>query len=74
MKPKPTVRNAQKELFRVELASLVDMSHPLVKLGEKINWTVFEEKLGATYSAKTGAPGINTRLMVGSSRNRVGSG
>jgi len=64
MKPKPTVRTAQRELFRVELVSLVDMAHPLVKLGEKINWQVFEEQLGKTFDGKTGAPGINTRLMV----------
>lgn len=64
MKPKPMVRTPQKELFRIELVSLVDMAHPLVKLGEKIEWQVFEEQLGKTFDAKTGAPGINTRLMV----------
>jgi len=64
MKPKPTIRNPQRELFRVELVNLVDLSHPLVKLGERINWTVFEEQLGATYNQTAGAPGINTRLMV----------
>lgn len=64
MKPKPTVRTPQKELFRIELVSLVDMAHPLVKLGEKIDWQVFEDQLGKTFDAKTGAPGINTRLMV----------
>lgn len=64
MKPKPTIRNAQREMFRVELVNLVDLSHPLVKLGERINWSVFEERLGPTYDQVAGAPGINTRLMV----------
>ena len=64
MKPKPTVRTPQRELFRVELVSLVDLAHPLVKLGEKINWRVFDDQLGQTFGGKTGAPGINTRLMV----------
>ena len=64
MKPKSSVHDAQSELFRVELATLVDLSHPLVKLGEKINWVGFEEQLGKTYHAQTAAPGINTRLMV----------
>lgn len=64
MKPKPSVHSPQKELFRVELAGLVDMSHPLVKLGVKIKWEVFEEQLGKTFDGKSGAPGINTRLMV----------
>lgn len=64
MKPKPMVRTPQRELFRVELVSLVDLAHPLVKLGEKMNWQVFDEQLGQTFDGKTGAPGINTRLMV----------
>ncbi len=64
MKPKSTVRNPQRELFRVELLNLIDRGHPLVTLGEKIEWLVFEEQLGRTFDAKTGAPGINTRLMV----------
>ena len=62
MKPKPTVRTPQRELFRVELVSLVDLAHPLVKLGEKMNWQVFDQHL--TFDGKTGAPRINTRLMV----------
>jgi IS5 family transposase len=64
MQPKPTSHSGQREMFRVELAGLVDLEHPLVKLGEKIDWTVFEEPLGRTFDGKTGAPGINTRLMV----------
>jgi IS5 family transposase len=40
------------------------LGHPLVKLGERINWSVFEERLGPTYNQAAGAPGINTRLMV----------
>lgn len=64
MKPKPIKHSPQKELFRVELAGLVDVAHPLVKLGEKINWALFEDQLGATFDRQTGAPGINTRLMV----------
>ena len=57
-------RSPQREMFRVELTSLVDLSHPLVKLGGTINWAMFEEQLGRTFDGKTGAPGINTRLMV----------
>jgi hypothetical protein len=48
-------------MFRVELAGMVDLTHPLVKLGEKIDWAVFEQMLGRTFVGKTGAPGINTR-------------
>jgi hypothetical protein len=48
-------------MFRVELAGLVYLKHPLVKLGEKIDWAVFEEMLGRTFVGKTGAVWINTR-------------
>lgn len=64
MKPKQPVHQRQRELFRVELSQLVDTGHALVKLAGRINWALFEEQLGATYHAQTGAPGIDTRLMV----------
>lgn len=64
MKPKAPVRQAQRELFRVELDQLVDPAHALVKLGRQINWTGFDESLGRTYAAANGAPGVSTRLMV----------
>jgi len=64
MKPKVPVRQAQRELFRVELDQLVDPAHALVKLGRQINWTGFDESLGQTYALANGAPGVSTRLMV----------
>jgi transposase, IS5 family len=64
MKPKKSEHKPQRELFRVELSLLVDSNHPLVKLGGRINWAAFEEHLAPTYHDKTGAPGIDTRLMV----------
>lgn len=64
MKPKKLKPESQRELFRVELSFLVDANHPLVKLGAQINWAAFEEHLAPTYHDKTGAPGIDTRLMV----------
>lgn len=39
MKSKPSGRDTQKGLFRVELATLVDLGYPLVELREKINIT-----------------------------------
>ena len=64
MKPKKIKHEPQRELFRVELSLLVDGNHPLVKLGEKINWGAFDEQLAPTYHDKTGQPGLDTRLMV----------
>ena len=37
-------------MFRVELEQLVDAGHPLVKLGQQMDWAGFEERLGATYA------------------------
>jgi IS5 family transposase len=59
-----TIRQAQRELFRVELDQLVDVGHALVKLGRQINWAGFDEFLGQTYALANGAPGMSTRLMV----------
>jgi IS5 family transposase len=64
MKPKATVHQAQRELFRTELEGLVDAGHALVKMGRQMNWAVFDEQLGKTYDPSTGAPGVSTRLMV----------
>jgi len=64
MKPKATVHQAQRELFRTELEGLVDAGHALVKMGRQMNWAVFDEQLGQTYDPSTGAPGVSTRLMV----------
>jgi len=64
MKPKPQIHQAQRELFQVELEQLVDVGHPLVKLGRQMDWVVFEAQLGRTYAASNGAPGVRTRLLV----------
>jgi IS5 family transposase len=64
MKPKATVHQAQREVFRTELEGLVDEGHALVKMGRQMNWAVFDEQLGQTYDPSTGAPGVSTRLMV----------
>jgi len=58
------IPSGQNELFQVELARLVDQAAPLVKLGREISWAVFEKPLGRKFDGKTGAPEINTRLIV----------
>jgi hypothetical protein len=57
MKPKGTVHQVQRELFRIELDGLVDAGHALVKLSRQMNWAVFDEQLGQTYEPSNGAPG-----------------
>ena len=64
MKPKPSPATTQPDLFQTELKSIINLSHPLVKLAEEFNWDEFEQQLQPTYAPVMGAPGINTRLMV----------
>lgn len=64
MRPKREAEKPQRELYEIDLEQLIDMSHPLVRLGRCIDWSSFETTLGATYHPSHGAPGLSTRLMV----------
>lgn len=65
MKPKTApIEERQGDLFRVELTSVIDMEHALVKLANAVDWDRFEEVFGETYCADNGRPGVSTRLMV----------
>lgn len=55
----------QGELFRSRLENLIDMNHPLVKLGQGIDWEVFDREFGKHYAATVGRPATRTRLIVG---------
>jgi hypothetical protein len=59
MRPKREPELPQRELFQVELERMIDMHHPLVVLGMRMDWVSFEETLGATYHPTHGAPGIS---------------
>jgi transposase, IS5 family len=64
MRPKREPKHPQRELFQSELEQIIDLHHPLARLGMSIDWVSFEASLGATYHPTQGAPGISTRLMV----------
>lgn len=64
MRPKREAEQPQRELFQIDLEQLIDISHPLVRLGLCIDWQSLEQTLGSTYHPSQGAPGISTRLMV----------
>jgi len=64
MRPKREADQPQRELFQIDLEQLIDQSHPLVRLGQYIDWSSFEQTLGDTYHPSQGAPGVSTRLMV----------
>ncbi len=64
MRPKSEPKHPQRAMFEVALEQIVDLGHPLMRLGQSIAWASFEAALGATYPATQGAPGIATRRMV----------
>jgi IS5 family transposase len=64
MRPKSEPKQPQRELFQIDLEQLIDMNHPLVRLGQYIDWDGFAATLGGSYHPTQGAPGISTRLMV----------
>ena len=53
------------DLFRSSLEQILDRSHPLHVLANKIDWKRFEQSFGALFAQKHGRPALPTRLVVG---------
>jgi len=53
------------QLFQSRLDQILNMKHPLIKLAEKIDWSVFETEFGPYYSEGQGRPAKPIRLLVG---------
>ncbi len=62
-RPNPD-QEPQIELFRTELARIVDPDHSMVKLAAVIDWSAFEKSFAAMWTDSQGRPAIDTRLMV----------
>src|SRR5580692_10889025 len=65
MRPKERRESGENDLFRARLDQIVDVGHPLVKLGKAIDWRFLEDRFGAAYSDRAGHPPLPTRLMAG---------
>src|SRR5271157_4547790 len=65
MRPRERRDSGQNDLFRARLDQIVDLDHPLAKLGRAIDWRFLEGRFGAVYSDKAGHPPLPTRLMAG---------
>ena len=65
MRPKERRDSGQNDFFRARLDQIVDLDHPLAKLGWAIDWRFLEERFGMVYSDKAGHPPLPTRLMAG---------
>lgn len=53
------------DLFRQPLIELINVKHPLVKLAELIDWSIFETRWSAFFPSKTGRPATSPRLVAG---------
>jgi len=47
MRPKSEPKQPQRELFQIDLEQLIDMNHPLVRLGQYIDWDCSRPRLVA---------------------------
>jgi transposase, IS5 family len=65
MRPRERRDSGQNDLFRARLDQIIDLDHPLAKLGRAIDWRFLEGRFGAVYSDKAGHPPLPTRLMAG---------
>lgn len=53
------------DLFQQPLAELINLKHPLVKLAELIDWSVFETRWAEYFPSHTGRPASSPRLIAG---------
>lgn len=60
----PNQSSPQTDIFKPLLSSFVDLGHPLIVLGQKINWASLESDFAQYYASK-GAPSKPVRLMAG---------
>ena len=53
------------DLFRQPLVELINEKHPLVRLAELIDWSIFETRWSTFFPSKTGRPATPPRLVAG---------
>jgi IS5 family transposase len=54
-----------KDLSRSSLEQMINMGHPLVRLGPQIDWGFLERRLGEVHRSHDGHPPLPTRLVAG---------
>lgn len=47
---KPQEPDNSSDLFRSQLSQMLNMSHPLLRLSDRMNWTKLESEIDAMYS------------------------
>jgi hypothetical protein len=69
MLPRERRSTGQNDLFRSRLDQIVDMKHPLAKLGGHVDWAFLEKTFGAAYEDGPGQPPLPTRLRTNASHS-----
>ena len=64
-KKKREGERSQGDLFRVMLRDVVDPKHPLVIVGNAINWEVIERKITPLFCQNNGRPALPIRMIAG---------
>ena len=64
-KPIERRETGEQDLFRSRLDQMIDMTHELVRLAQKIDWRFLEERFGEVYKDGGGLAPLPTRLMAG---------
>jgi IS5 family transposase len=64
MRPSSSQPTGAQDLFRSRLDAFIDMRHPLVQLGRRIDWTWLDAEVAPCFAAE-GRPGAPTRFVVG---------
>ena len=63
---KPKARHpSTRDLYQQPLEEQINLKHPLVRLGNLINWSLFEEKCSEFFPSHTGRPATSPRLIAG---------
>ena len=64
MQPKSGISD-QGDLFRSRLDQILNRQHPLYRLADSIDWSLFDREFGTLYVENFGRPGLPIRLLVG---------
>ena len=62
---KPKKPDNHPDLFLSQLSRILNLSHPLCRLSEQINWRRIEQDIDTVYRSGPGQPALPTRLLVG---------
>jgi transposase, IS5 family len=55
----------QKDLLQPALDQIIDLKHPLVLLGDQIDWSFLDDRFRTVCLPGPGQPGLPTRLVAG---------